>query len=153
MILASKFGRRRDVAYHLGCSLGEKVRQQKYGEVIDAVVAVPIGRSRLLKRHYNQAEEIAAAVSAKIGKPMLWNALAKVKETKPQAMLQVSERLKNPSGAYRAVDKRVVFGKTILLVDDVLTTGATASECAVELRKAGCKAVVLGTIARDIIEA
>lgn len=103
------------------------------GGRFDAVVPVPLHRSRLAKRGFNQAKLMARRVAERINAPLL-DKLKAVRRTRDQVELSAGERRTNVAGAY--VSRGPVVG-TILLVDDVFTTGATLSECAGALRKAG----------------
>lgn len=105
----------------------------------DYIVPVPVSRKRLRKRGYNQSEELALGISELTSLVML-KGLRKVRETKPQVGLKKKEREGNLKEAfhYRGKD---INKKTILLVDDVKTTGATLEACAKELKKAGAKSV------------
>ncbi|MDA8168276.1 MAG: ComF family protein [Nitrospiraceae bacterium] len=114
---------------------------------VDAVTAVPLAKKRLLERGFNQGLLLGREISKAIGAPLLPGALRKVKKTGPQAALGRKERLENLRGAF-AAGKKCVEGKTILLVDDVITTGATARECSRALLKAGAKEVYVAALAR-----
>ena len=98
------------------------------------------------RRGYNQSELLAKSLSEKIGVPTL-ECLAKVKETKGQVTLRRSERFKNLIEAFRVTDKKAVKGKTVVIVDDVTTTGATAQALAELLKKSGALKVYLLTVA------
>lgn len=112
----------------------------------DAVVAVPLTKRGLLERGYNQSMLLAKAVSSKAHAPLLPHAIRKVRETEPQAMLKRDERLRNLRDAF--VADKSVEGMKLVLVDDVMTTGATANECSKALLKAGAKEVFVVTLAR-----
>lgn len=110
----------------------------------DAVCSVPISKLRMVERGFNQSEIIAKQLAKRL-KLEYVDALVKVRETSDQVGLSATERTKNLAGAFK-VDKDVK-GKNILLIDDVLTTGSTASECSRVLLKAGAKSVKVLVIA------
>ena len=112
----------------------------------DCLVFIPMTEDAQKKRGYNQSKILAQKLSEKIDVPVL-ECLKKVKKTERQATLGRAERLKNLSDAFRVVDKKAVKDKSILLVDDVTTTGATAQAVASRLKKAGAKIVNLITVA------
>ncbi|MBU6234320.1 MAG: ComF family protein [Alphaproteobacteria bacterium] len=112
----------------------------------DVLVPVPLHRFRLLRRRYNQS----ALLAQRLGRPVCVDALERIKRTVPQGSLSRKERDKNVRGAFRVNPARVgqIAGKTVLLVDDVFTTGATLNACADALYKAGAAAVDVLAIAR-----
>lgn len=116
----------------------------------DAIVPVPLSWRRFVRRRYNQAALLADALSKKTGLPVLPDALSRKRHTPPQTGLSRSEREKNVRGAFQINPKykKSIEGKSILLVDDVMTTGATLSACARTLLKAGAKEVNVLTLAR-----
>lgn len=114
----------------------------------DLIVPTPMHWTRLALRSFNQAAWLAQALSRATGKPWRPDALARVKRRKSQAGLSASERRRNVSGAIKARGK--YEGKTVLVVDDVLTTGATLEACARALRKAGAAQVHAVTLARVV---
>ena len=114
-------------------------------EDCDVIVPVPMHGMRLLQRRFNQAANLAAELARLSGKPLLVHALRRVKRTKPQPGLSRSERADNLQGAFKA-DGREAFmlaGQRVLLIDDVLTTGATGNVCARALLRCGAKKVDL----------
>ncbi len=115
---------------------------------IDFVVCAPLSNRRLNERGYNQAEEIARPVAKSLKIPFLRDAFSKIKDTPKQSTLGYTERFKNVDGAFALnLSKDEVRGKTFLLIDDVLTTGATADALALLLKKAGAKTVIVATVA------
>lgn len=112
-----------------------------------AVVGVPLSKQRLRERGYQQAELIARAVAKGLGVPFYKNCVRKIRHTSAQSTLTYQERLKNLSGAFCVERPELVQGQTILLVDDVFTTGATTDEIAKILLKAGAKEVYAATVA------
>ncbi len=112
----------------------------------DAVTAVPLSKRRMLERGFNQSMLIGREVARKTGARLLPHALKKVKDTPAQAGLNRKERILNLKGAFICGD--CVSGKTVLLVDDVITTGATARECSKALVAAGAREVYIAALAR-----
>lgn len=115
----------------------------------DLVVPVPLGRGRLVARGFNQAALLAREVACALGIPLDLVALRRVRASSGQSGSSRAERARNVRGAFVAGAARV-RGRTVLLVDDVLTTGATARECARALRAAGCRRVLVLALARAV---
>jgi ComF family protein len=114
---------------------------------LDAVTAVPMHWWRQWRRGFNQAELLGAEVSRRTGIP-LERLLRRHRSRPPQSGLTNAARRRNAEGVFRVMDRRPVEGKHVLLVDDVLTTGATASACARALKRAGARRVTVLTLAR-----
>lgn len=128
----------------LGRSLGEAMRPLFSSlPPVDLLIPVPLGDMRLIERGYNQARELARPLSL----PIDTRALSRVAEAPAQATLDRAARLENLQGAFTA-DAARLKGKRVLLIDDVVTTGATAQACAEALRAAGAQAVALLTLAQ-----
>ncbi|MBX3729100.1 MAG: ComF family protein [Candidatus Sumerlaeia bacterium] len=116
---------------------------------LDLVVAVPMHWWRQLRRGANQAECIARPLADLLGIGFDAEAIRRARHTPPQARrAKASERLGNVAGAFAVPDPRRVAGRTILLVDDVMTTGATMATCASELARAGAREVHALTVTR-----
>jgi ComF family protein len=114
----------------------------------DLVLPVPLAPARLAERGYNQAWELARRVAARVGRPAAARVLERPLARAPQAGLQRAERRRNLQGAFRVARPQAVAGRRIALVDDVLTTGATAAEAAQALLAAGAAAVQVWALAR-----
>ena len=113
----------------------------------DVITWVPSNRHTEFRRGYNQAHLLAKELSKSTKKPMV-NGLKKVRRTKAMFNLNAAERAQNVSGAYVLTKQGVsLSGKRVLIVDDVLTTGSTVSECARVLRQAGCELIGVYTVA------
>ena len=126
-----------------------QLRIAEAGIAIDLLVPVPMQVSKLRARGYNQAALLAEALAREIHLPCNTRALKRVRTGKlSQTRLHRSERLANAKAAYRAARTKGLEGKTILLIDDVVTTGATSNACATLLRQAGAKAVYVLALAR-----
>ena len=118
----------------------------------DIIAPVPLHRWRLVRRRYNQAAVLANAIAALRGKRVVPDLLVRRRATPSQGHLGRSQRRRNVAGAFALHPGRAhsAVGARILLVDDVLTTGATAEACAKALRNAGAKAVDLLVLARVV---
>lgn len=110
------------------------------GWACDAVCYVPMRKRDSFARGYNQAKLLAHTVSGFIGVPVA-DALRKIKKARRQSALHYSERQENVRGVYEAVKDPAVTGRKVLLIDDILTTGATVSACAAALKAAGAESV------------
>jgi ComF family protein len=116
---------------------------------IDAIVPIPLHRRRLFERRYNQAGLIAAIMAKKMNVPYQPEILRRWRATPSQGHKSRNEREKNVAGAFDISHKKAdIKGRRYLLVDDVLTTGATANECARILKNAGAEAIYVITLAR-----
>jgi ComF family protein len=136
-----KYGKVRTLARPLSGLLAQALPRD---ESFDATVPVPLYWRRRLQRGFNQAELLARGLSRRTGIPVV-RALGRVRPTPTQAGLSNSARRQNVTRAFRS---RSVQGKRILLIDDVMTTGATATACALALKQAGARRVSLLTVAR-----
>lgn len=112
----------------------------------DAICFIPMTKKAERNRGYNQAELLAEELSEMLSLPVLYNALQKVKDTSPQKSLTRAQRSENLKGCFRA-KREEVEGKTLVVVDDVLTTGATADVVSKELRRRGAKKIYYATVA------
>jgi ComF family protein len=151
-----KYNGVRPAANVLGRMLAEAIATLEPGFAADsiAVVPVPLHRSKLRQRGFNQAELIARA-AMKIrgygGRLRLHaGALVRIRDTASQIGLTSHQRRENLRGAFRVAQPEAVNGREVLLVDDVFTTGSTVSECARVLRRAGATKVWVATVARTL---
>ena len=118
-------------------------------ETVDVVCAVPLHESRLRERGFNQSELLAEVVAEAIGEPVK-PLLAKTRPTLPQVDLPAESRATNVRGAFEADLHEIIQGQTVLLIDDLFTTGATMMECARVLKRAGAEEVRVLTLARPL---
>lgn len=115
---------------------------------IDIIIPVPLHSARLFKRKYNQSAVLADGLSELCHIPANYSLLKKIKHTAPQIQCSGKQRLKNVKDAFQVISPEQIRGKRIVLIDDVYTTGATLTECAKALKKAGAKSVDALTVAR-----
>jgi len=117
-------------------------------ELVDAVIPIPLHRARLAERGFNQAELLAAPCARRWELPLLTRALVRAHSTRPQTELDPAARRVNVAGAFTVTRPREVAGRRLLVVDDVLTTGATVAAAARALRDAGAAVVGVLVLAR-----
>ncbi|MBI2817783.1 MAG: ComF family protein [Acidobacteria bacterium] len=137
----------RPLAKPLGAWLGSlitEVERQRF----DLIVPVPLHSKRQRQRGFNQSMLLAAHVSRAHGISLSARGCVRVRDTRPQTGLRAAERRKNVAGAFQVPGAESVKGRRVLLVDDVMTTGATANACARALIDAGTQAVWVTTLAR-----
>ena len=115
----------------------------------DIIIPVPIHKKRKLQRGYNQTQLIAKEISKNIDIKLCNNVLVKKKNTIAQSKLNKNKRKQNIKGAFKALNVQNIQGKSVLLFDDIYTTGSTANECSKILKEAGAKTVGVLTIAKD----
>lgn len=150
MIHALKYQGCYDLGVELGKELGATIKMFPEFHDIDAIIPVPLHRARQRERGYNQAEAIAAGVAISFSVETFTDRLYRSRHTISQTTLSAKERQRNVQNAFAAHDKSLV-GRTILLCDDVCTTGATLNVCADRLLSAGAKRVVAAAVAKDIV--
>lgn len=139
-----KYGRVQTLRKPLGRLLALALpREQNF----DAIVPMPLHWRKRWQRRFNQAELLAQEISRRTHTPVK-NALRRIRFTATQAGLTNAKRRQNVSGAFRPKRAGSLDGQRVLLVDDVMTTGATAAACARALKVAGASQVVLLTLAR-----
>jgi ComF family protein len=115
----------------------------------DIIVPVPLHRIKHRERGYNQSDFIAQGIASIIGKPMIVNAVRRMRHTPTQTKLNLEERYKNMENAFETLPgaSKKFYGKTCLLVDDVITSGATTNSCAGEILAAGAKSIIAASAA------
>lgn len=150
LVHAYKYGDRLDLAPLMGRWMARAGRQLFEGA--DALVPVPLHWRRLWARRFNQSAALASAISTICGIPVVHDALKRVRATTQQVGLSKSARAENVQGAFRVVPERKaqVQGRRLILVDDVLTSGATTDTCARALLRAGAAHVDVLVFARVV---
>ncbi len=148
VILRFKYGREVHLRHAIGAWLLAAVNDSRLRHrSFDAIVPVPLHPARRRERGFNQAELLAKIVSAKMRVPLL-AALERTRYTTTQTAFDRTERMENLRDAFRLRENFAVRDCRVLLVDDVLTTGSTLSECARVLREAGARSLHAVTAAR-----
>ncbi|WP_243442640.1 ComF family protein [Sandarakinorhabdus sp. AAP62] len=149
LVLALKHGRR----LHLARMMARAMLRVAGDLPEDAVIVpVPSHALRLWQRGFNQAAEIARQLSRQSGRPLAVDALARIRATPSTKGLTRKARQKNVQGAFRVAHADQIKGRTVVLIDDVMTTGATVSACAAKLARAGARQVEVLTYARAVRE-
>jgi ComF family protein len=147
VVLALKHGRRLPLA-----RLMARAMLRAAGPLPDnsLIIPVPSHRWRLWQRGFNQAAVIARELALQSGKPLAVDAIERTKPTASTKGMTRQQRQKNVQGAFRVARPDLVCDRIVLLVDDVMTTGATVSACAVKLNRAGARHVEVLTFARPL---
>jgi ComF family protein len=148
LVLALKHGDR----LHLAPSLAQWMRRAGgafLGEA-DLLVPVPLHWTRLFARRYNQAAVLALAIGKGVGVPVSADCLIRRRRTPSQGRKNAAARRRNVAGAFTLRHPHVIAGRRIILIDDVLTTGATVAECARVLKRGGAARVEVLALARTV---
>ena len=147
-IFRFKFEGNRAAGRALANLLAEVVSQNPWGRAADIVLPVPVHRRRKRARGFNQSDLLARAVARQLGKEFRTDVLRRTKNTPPQTrMTTPAERKKNVQDAFAVSGEYDLTGRTVLLVDDIITTGATVSACARVLLDAGACTVMAAALA------
>ena len=148
MLHQFKYGRATWLCEDLADLLHGCVLAHYASEEVDIVVPVPLHGQKQRDRGYNQAALLAAALAPRLGRPCAGDVLARTRATPTQTRLRAGQRRTNVRNAFAVRGPEWVRGRTALLVDDVMTTGATLSEVAATLKRAGAWRVWGATVAR-----
>jgi ComF family protein len=116
-------------------------------EYLDFIIPVPLHKSRLREREFNQAQLLSEKVAKEFNKKVLPDVLVRNRPTKTQTDLDFEERRKNVEKSFTVNDPGLIKGANLLLIDDVLTTGATSSEAAKALKDSGAGVIFVMTLA------
>ena len=141
LVFSLKYGLDKAIAKVISNYLVEKVKSLDIA--VDMVIPVPLGPKRFRNRGFNQTELLASDVASVLNLPLETKLVLRTTETQTQTSMTRLQRLENVKGAFSVVDKDVVKGKNILLVDDIVTTGSTADEISRMLKKKGANKVYI----------
>jgi len=152
-ILRVKFGGESPLARSLSLYMTDHYSRFFPPGAFDAILPVPLHPKRLREREFNQCVLLARPLAARLGLPLSLHAVARVRHTLPQSASNEADRRKNLRGAFRVQRPERIKGRSILLFDDVYTTGATLEELAKPLLSAGARRVCGLTLARSPVPA
>ncbi len=147
MIELIKYRDRKDLAYQLGLNYGLQLKDSIHFHDCELVVPVPLHPLRLKERGYNQSEFFAKGLSESMGINLQAQNMIRTSHTHSQTSKDRQQRIQNIQGVFQLVNPQVFNKRHILLVDDVLTTGATLESCALEIQKAEPASIRMATIA------
>jgi ComF family protein len=150
LVQVFKFERRRNLAKPLAALLAASYLETWRREDVELTVPVPLHPRRRRERRFNQSALLAAALQEHLMLPYSEAPLRRTRDTLPQVGLPDAERFRNMRSAFRCEQPGMVRGKRILLVDDVMTTGATAASASEALLAAGARSVSVLTVARAV---
>ena len=142
-----KYSNKPEIGEKLGRILGLKFMELGLKDSIDFLIPVPLHKNRKRVRGYNQSAMIAKGISEVMGKPFSDEIMIRVSATKTQTKKSKIERWENVSNAFQINTPERIMGKNLLLVDDVVTTGATTEACSKSLLKAGAATISIACLA------
>lgn len=138
-----KYNNHPHIGINLGIGAATSLKESNFFEGIDLIVPVPLSKKKLRKRGYNQCDYIAKGVSQVTGIAINTQSISRTKSNDTQTHKTRQERWKNVEGIFQVTNAQEIRGKHILLIDDVLTTGATIASCAKTISAIGCKISIL----------
>lgn len=147
MLHQLKYKNKPDLAYLLGQWYAQDIKNKTLNEPYDYIIPVPLHRTRLQKRGYNQSEHFAMGLSSYLHVPVCSNVLLKSQHTETQTRKNREERIENTLHSFSMMNSEIIKGKHILLVDDVITTGATIEACCLQLQEAKPAFISVASIA------
>jgi len=142
-----KYDKKIPLGKRLAQSLGRVIAQDRDFANCDLVIPVPLHRARHRERGFNQSEVLAEGVSQAMNLPLVKDILKRKKNTQDQTYLNAQQRTENVRDAFMVIQPEKINERDVILVDDVITTGATLNECARMLQKAGAKRILAVTLA------
>ncbi len=145
-----KYKSNKEAGFFLGKLLGQQLLASAKFNEVDAIIPLPLNAKKIILRGYNQAEIIAQGISEIYKKPVLNNVVDRVVYTTSQTKHSRVERWQNMKGIFEIKDVNAIINKHILLVDDIVTTGATLEACGNIILKNGCKALSIATVAYTV---
>lgn len=129
-----KYKGKKEIGFELGKILGHILKETKYSE-IDVIIPVPLHQKKQLKRGYNQSEWIAKGIAEAMNKPYVLNAVIRKVENETQTNRTRFQRWKNVENIFQVININTLIGKHVLLVDDIITTGATLEALAQKIHQ------------------
>ena len=147
LILDYKFEDQKYLVDFLSSKLIKIIEKFLVNNHIDCILYVPISIKRYYERGYNQSYYLANKISKEIKVPLIKYGIIKIKHNKRQSELCHKDRVSNIKNVYRVNKLYDLKGKSVLLIDDIYTTGNTANECSRVLKECGVKRIVVATVA------
>lgn len=142
-----KYNNHPEIGDTLGQVYGHDLREYYFDQKVDVIIPVPLHASRKRKRGYNQSAEFGKGLSKSLEKPCREDVLVRITKTETQTKKTKLKRWQNVKEVFHVVRPDELYQQNVLLVDDVITTGATIEACAKMLLEAGCKSVSIASIA------
>ncbi len=147
LVHALKYHGMPSVGVWLGGLAGAKAAERIPESAHALIVPVPLHPAKLLSRGYNQSERLAHGAAGSTGYSVREDLIARTRETPTQTALDEFARRKNVAGAFEFTGRQRLAGETVIIIDDVLTTGSTVSECATALKQGGAGTVIAAVAA------
>lgn len=147
IIHSLKYKKQFRIGIYLGKIIANQLNQKLIDWNIELVIPIPLHKLKKAERGYNQSEFIAKGIYERTKIPYSRKVIHRKKLTETQTHLSALERQQNVKDAFKVVNKKLIEGKNILLVDDVITTGSTISECAKVLLREGAKKIFAASVA------
>ncbi len=142
-----KYKGKREIGYFFGRMMGTALLESGYSRGVEVLVPLPLFSSREKSRGYNQATVLCEGIAQVMPIPVLKNAITRVAATETQTHKNRIERWQNIEGKFALKDEAALKNKHVLLIDDVVTTGATLEACAIELFRSGNSKISIATLA------
>ncbi len=150
LMVQLKYKNNRDVGLYLGKLLGYQLLQSNRFNDVEALIPLPLNDKKEYKRGYNQAEIICKGIAEVFEKPIIKNAIVRKVFTQTQTHENRISRWQNMEGVFALANEKAIAGKHVLLVDDVVTTGATLESCGAEILKASNTKLSIACVAFTI---
>lgn len=142
-----KYNNHPEIGLIMGTIYGEELLKNGYSDQFDCVLPIPLHPIKQRRRGYNQSEEFAIGLANKLGAKHISNAVIRVTKTETQTQKSKLKRWENVKQVFKVVNREAIEGKRVLLVDDVITTGATVEACGQALLDSGCSTLSVAGIA------
>jgi ComF family protein len=142
-----KYKGRTEIGEYFGKRMGEAIHDSNRFRDIDAIIPLPLHKKKLKQRKYNQSAILSHGIASVIERPVLENVIVRISASGSQTLKNRTARWENIEGSFLLEDPQAVAGKHLLLVDDVITTGATLEACGSALLKAPGASLSLCTLA------
>jgi ComF family protein len=143
-----KYNNHRNIGRILATKMVQELCDHEILKLTEIIIPVPLHKVRMRKRGYNQSDILAERISSMSNKPVEKNVLKRVRNTKTQTKLTAVERMRNVGNAFAVTQKEFIINKTVLLIDDVITTGSTINACARQLKINGAREVFALSVAK-----